>query len=181
MKDSSNNNYNLAIIALVAALVLLGVIAVTLVTIPLQQQQQAYGAAQTFTEVFKRPIDTTLFVPCAAAGEGEEVHLTGTVHGVFHITLDGADDDDDGHVIVNIAQEMSGTGLTTGDKYHGKGTSHFEVNIKVGAETTSVSTINIIGQGGHGNNFLAHTTLHATVNPNGTVTAVVVNESVECK
>jgi hypothetical protein len=138
----------------------------------------AYAAAQTFTGVVKIPVDTTDFVPCAAGGAGEEVHLTGEIHDLFHITLDSAGG---AHVKVQLSdQGISGTGLTTGDKYHRTGATNFEFNAKVGEQTTVVNNFDIIGQG-NGNNFLLHVTLHITVNANGTVTAEVVNTSVECK
>jgi hypothetical protein len=174
-----NNTTFVAVIALIAALALVGVLAISIVTIPLQIQQEAEAAAaETFTTVEEIPVDETDFVPCAAGGEGEEVHLTGTVHTVFHITFDGAGGT---HVKFHANdQGISGTGLTTGDKYHRTGASNSEINFKVGVESTVVDSFNIIGQG-NGNNFLAHVTLHITINPDGTVTAEVVHFSIECK
>ena len=174
------NNSQLAVIALVAALALVGVVvAISIVTNPQQLLQQAEAAAaETLTRVEEIPVDETEFAPCAAVGAGEEVHLTGTVHTVFHITFDGAGG---AHVKFHVNdQGISGTGLATGDKYHRTGASNLEFNAKVGEESTVVDSFNVIGQG-KGNNFLAHVTLHITINPNGTVTAEAVHFNVECK
>ena len=77
-------------------------------------------------------------------------------------------------------QGISGTGLTTGDKYHRTGATNSEFNAKVGEQSTVVDSFNIIGQG-NGNNFLLHVILHITVNANGTVAAEVFDFRVECK
>jgi hypothetical protein len=134
----------------------------------------AYAAAQTSTTVVKIPVDLTLFVPCA----GEEVHLTGKVHLLIHVTLDNAGG---AHVkLQDNDQGISGTGLTTGDKYHRTGASNFQFNTKVGDEETFVLIFNFIGQG-NGNKLLVHVTHHVTVNANGIVTAEVEKMSIECK
>ena len=138
----------------------------------------AYAAAQTNTFVEKISVDITDFVPCAAGGAGEEVHLTGKVNQVFHSTVDSAGG---AHVKVHMNdQGISGTGLTTGDKYQRTGATNSEINVKVGTEHTTVFTLNLIGQG-NGNNLLIRLMEHITVNANGIVTAEVENISVECK
>jgi hypothetical protein len=170
----NNNRISFGIIAIVAALTLFGAAMVTI----LLQQQQAYAQAETFTENERFPIDEELFVECAAGGEGEFVHLTGEIHAVFHVTFDSAGG---AHLKIHgNAKGISGTGLTTGDKYQATGASNLELNIKVGAEATDVNNFHIIGQG-NGNNFLLHQTFHVTVNPDGTVTAFVDNFRSECK
>jgi hypothetical protein len=77
-------------------------------------------------------------------------------------------------------QGVSGTGLTTGDKYQQTGAINSQFNTKVGQEETLVLTLNFIGQG-NGNNLLIHVTQHVTVNADGTVTASVSNIRAECK
>ena len=139
----------------------------------------AYAAAQSTTTVEDFPVDETDFVPCAAGGAGEEVHLTGKIHVVIHSTLDGAGG---AHVKLHASdQGISGTGLTTGDKYQRTGATNIELNGKVGVEETAGATFNFIGQGGNENNFLVHVLFHITVNPNGSVTAFVDILNVECK
>ena len=113
-----------------------------------------------------------------AGGAGEEVHLTGKINQVFHSTLDGAGG---AHVKVHINdQGISGTGLTTGDKYQRTGAINSEINVKVGTAHTTVDTLNLIGQG-NGNNLLIRLMQHITVNANGIVTAELENVSIECK
>jgi hypothetical protein len=138
----------------------------------------AYAAAQTITTVEQIPVEETLFVPCGAGGAGEDVHLAGKVNQVFHVTLDNTGG---AHVKLHSSdQGISGTGLTTGDKYQRTGATNSQFNTKVGEEHTITLIINFISQGNE-NNFLAHVTEHVTVNANGIVTAEVLNISVECK
>jgi hypothetical protein len=175
------DNTTFVVIVTVAALALLGVVAISIVTNPQQLlQQEAYAtAAQTSTTVEKIPVDEIDFVPCAADGEGEEVHLAGKIRVVEHTTLDG---DGGFHLKLHANdQGISGTGLTTGDKYHRTGATNIELNGKVGAEETAGATFNFIGQGGNENNFLVHVLFHITVNPNGSVTAFVDILNVECR
>jgi hypothetical protein len=138
----------------------------------------AYAKASTFTDTERFPVNDQFFVECAAGGEGEVVQWTGEIQAVFHITFDSA-----GGVHLKIhgnAQGLSGTGLTTGDKYQVTGASNIEFNSKVGLEQTIGNNFHIIGPG-KGNNFLLHELLHVTVNPDGTVTAFIDNIRAECK
>jgi hypothetical protein len=174
-----NNIITYAVTDRVAALALVGVLVLTVtLAIPLQQQQ-AYAAAKESTRVEQIPIDETVFVSCAADGSGEEVHLTGEIHTVIRFVTNSTT----GGIHIKFHandQGISGIGLTTGDRYHRTGATNSEHNAKVGEEITVVDSFNIIGQG-NGNNFLAHVTIHMTVNANGDVTAEVVKFSIECK
>jgi hypothetical protein len=117
-------------------------------------------------------------VPCANGGAGEEVALSGTLHDLFHITFDGS-----GGFHLKFhdnPQGLSGTGLTTGDKYQATGVTQSQFTGKVGSEETFINNFRIIGQG-TGNNFLLHENYHVTVNANGTLTAFVDNFRLECK
>jgi hypothetical protein len=167
------NNTAIAVIAIVSALTLFGA---AIVTTPLQQQ--AYARASTFTDSERIPVDSEQFVPCAAGGEGEVVQWTGETQNVFHLTFDSAGGV---HLKLHVnGKGISGTGLTTGDKYQVTGAVNIEFNSKVGLEQTIGINFHIIGPG-KGNNFLLHELLHVTVNPDGTVTADVSNFRSECK
>ena len=134
--------------------------------------------ASTFTVNVKIPINLVVFVPCAAGGAGELVDLNGLLHVLFHVTID---DSGGFHSKFHFQpQGVSGTGLTTGDKYQATGETQGTDNGKVGFESTFVNNFKIIGQG-VGNNFLVHENFHVTVNANGTLTAFVDNFSVVCK
>jgi hypothetical protein len=134
--------------------------------------------ASTFTSNVSFPIDLLFLVPCAAGGAGENVHVTGEIHDLFHTTLDGR-----GGFHLEFhqnAQGVRGIGLTTGDKYQVTGAAPLSFNGQVGFEQTFVSNLHFIGKGS-ASNFLLHQTLHITVNANGTVTAFFDNSRVECK
>lgn len=123
------------------------------------------------------PINISVFVPCADGGAGEFVDLYGNLHLLFHITIDPA-----GGVNVKThaqPQGISGTGLTTGDKYQGTGVTQDRFHTNVVDNFTFVNNFKIIGQG-PGNNFLVHQNVHITVNANGDLTADVDNFSVRC-
>jgi hypothetical protein len=157
-----------------AAKLILTALLITVLLLP----TSALAAADSFTVSQNFPIDLVVFVPCAAGGPGEEVHLTGYLHDLFHITLTPS-----GSfrlVFHDNPQSVSGTGLMTGAKYQGTGVTRDSFGGRVGFEETFVNNFRIIGQG-PGNNFLVHENFHITVNANGTVTAFHDNFSVECK
>ena len=141
----------------------------------------AYAAAQTITTVEKIPIDQTSFIPCAADGAGEEIQLTGQANLVIHMTLDN---NGGAHIKVQGNYKgVVGTGLTTGDKYQATGAINevgFIDNLGEDRQTTFLTKINFIGQG-DASNLLAVTHIHGTINADGTVTAVVLNFSFECR
>lgn len=122
-------------------------------------------------------IDILVFVPCADAGAGEYVELTGELHDLFHVTANANGFHIKGH---DNPQGVSGTGLTTGVKYQATGVTQFEQNMTVGAQYTSINNFRIIGQG-PGNNYLVHDNFHMTINLHGEVTSYHDNFSVECK
>jgi hypothetical protein len=138
------------------------------------------SAAYAAAEVIKIPVDGIVVDACAADGAGEEVHVTGKIHNVVQYIFDSAGGF---HLKVHSNyQGVSGTGLTTGDKYQATGNLDFEINGKVGQDRTVAEAISIlfISQG-NGNNFLLHGTFHMTVNADGIVTAFVDNFRAECK
>lgn len=134
-------------------------------------------AASTFTEDERFFFSLVAFIPCAADGAGEFVELSGTLHALFHVTLDASGG---AHVKTHFQpQGIKGIGLTTGDKYQGTGVTQDQFNARVGETFTYINNFRIIGQGPR-NNLLIHETVHVTVNANGTVTASVENFSEEC-
>ncbi len=156
----------------------LSLLAVVMLMAALLGPTSALAAADTFTVSQSFPIDIVVFVPCANGGAGELVELTGNLHETFHITLDASGGF---HIsIIDNPQGISGTGLTTGDKYQGTGETRDSFNGLVGFEETFVNNFKIIGQG-PSNNFLVHETFHITVNANGTLSVFLDNFSVECK
>ncbi len=136
-------------------------------------------AAETSTQQLVNHLEVTRFVPCANGGAGEDVFLSGDIHIVVHVTLDGsggAHFDE-----VHNPQGVSGFGLTTGAQYQGVGGSPLDAsNVRVGEEHTSVRNMMIIGQGPD-NNLVLHATFHITILADGTVTAFHDNVSLTCK
>jgi hypothetical protein len=138
----------------------------------------ALAKAETVTTNVKYPVVWTEWVPCAMGGAGESIVLYGVMHEVYHTTLDG---NGGFHAKMHTQpQRLSGTGLTSGDKYQGTGVTQDSFNGKVGETYTFVNNYRMIGQG-PGNNLLIHVTSHYTVNANGDVTAEVDNIRIDCK
>jgi hypothetical protein len=134
--------------------------------------------SSSFTSSASVPIEIVTFVPCAADGAGELVALSGSLHLLSHFTEDGAG----GFHVMNEAnpQGVSGTGLTTGDTYHGTGVTRSNFNAHgLPFNQTFVNNFRIIGEE-PGNNFMVHQNLHITVNANGEMTAFVDNFRVDC-
>ena len=155
-------------------LVLSGVVAVLSIAV-VSSSNGAPASSSTVSTVF--PIDLIVFVPCANGGAGEDVALSGNLHDLFHITVNG----NSLHVKTHDQpQGISGTGLVTGDKYQATGVTQDEFNTSFGMEETFINNFRIIGQG-PGNNFLVHENFHITINANGTVTASHDNFTVDCK
>jgi hypothetical protein len=157
---------------------LLSLVGACALTLWLEETKPAQAAAQTFTDNVSFPIDLIESIPCANGGAGEDVHLTGEIHSLFHITIDNQ-----GGVHVKThsnPQGVRGVGLTTGDKYQGTGVTQDHFNGKVGQTFTFINNFRIIGQGPN-NNVLLHQNVHFTVSAKGDVTASVDNFSAECR
>jgi hypothetical protein len=140
----------------------------------------AANAANTFKDNVKFPVTIGVFIPCAAGGAGEWVLLSGNMHSLSHTTVNGNNFRTKIH---NQPQGITGTGLTTGDKYQGTGVTQetFGGSFVNGQfSDTFINNFRIIGQG-RGNNYLIHQLFHVTFNANGELTAFVDNFSAECK
>src|SRR5215831_13015094 len=125
-------------------------------------------------------IGISVFIPCADGGAAELVDLSGPLHTLITYTINGNNVSGYFHF---QPQGISGSGETTGDKYHATGLTestfkgsfqNFQYN------STFVNRFDIIGQG-PGNNFTIHQTAHITINANGTVTVNFDNFGVEGK
>lgn len=153
------------------------------VLMPIEQgniQVSQGGGTVAFTDIVTFPTDLYVFVPCAADGAGEVVHLSGDLHYQYHVTIN------DNHVSGRDAthpQGLSGEGLTTGDQYQGTGITESTYGgslVNGQYSTTYINNFRIIGQG-PGNNLLMHSTVHMTVNANGEITAYADNYTSDCR
>ena len=139
------------------------------------QMQVVSAQAVTIAENLRLPIAIEVFVPCANGGAGETVSLAGTLHEVFHVTIDA---NGDAHFkIHDQPQGIRGIGQTSGVKYQATGVTQTMSNTN---PATFVNNFRIIGQG-PGNNFLIHQVMHVTVNAKGEVTASFDHVSTECR
>lgn len=136
--------------------------------------------ATTSTVNFTFPVNFSVFVPCAVGGAGEVIQVSGTVHAIIHETING----NNFQSAMNFnPQGVIGVGLTTGDKYQGGGVTHIQSggSFVNGQSTFTVVNIFDFNGPGPGNNFTLHETAHVTFNADGTLTAFVDNETLECK
>ena len=128
----------------------------------------------------KIPVELTTFIPCANGGLGENVTLSGPLHILIRLTINGNNFSSKTHY---QPQGLSGYGEITGKKYQATGGTQQQVSgsfVNGQYADTYVNNFKIIGQDA-GNNFLIHENVHITFNANGTVTAYIENSSIECK
>jgi hypothetical protein len=137
----------------------------------------AFAAVTTNTSI---PIDTTVAIPCANGGAGENVEITGPLHMLATDTTNA----NNVHLSVQFQpQGLSGVGSVTGEKYRATGVTRQDfnaANVRLPFNTTFVNNFRIIGQR-TSNNFLVHENAHVTLNANGSVTAVLDNFKADCK
>ncbi len=134
--------------------------------------------AQSFTVSQFFEIEIPVFVDCANGGAGENVILTGVLHDLFHVTINGNKFVLKSH---DQPQGISGVGEISGDVYYATGVTQETVATGVvGVADNFVNNFKIIGQR-TGNNILIHENLHVTVNANGTLTVFLDHLTAECK
>jgi hypothetical protein len=134
--------------------------------------------AATFTVSQFFQVDIPVFVDCANGGAGELVTLSGVLHDLFHVTING------NKFVLKFhdqPQGISGVGEISGDVYHATGvTQETTTTGVIGVTDNFINNFKIIGPQ-PGNNILIHENFHVTVNANGTLTTFVDNFSAECK
>jgi hypothetical protein len=148
-------------------------IVLSLLVLPLPANVQAQNPATQLTY----PITETVTNPC----NGDVVTLTGEGHIVMHTTMDSSG----GIHIVDITNTMGplqGVGFPSGVAYKANETVNSTINDNGPTpqfEFTFVMSEVLISQGPTPN-FVAHTTIHATVSSNALVTAQVLNTKADC-
>lgn len=148
---------------------------------PLQEEvsvsNQSSGA-QTENSIVSEPYASTLFIPCANGGAGEDVNLTGTVRIVrqeiynnqrFTFTLHA------------IPDGITGVGLSTGDTFTAIGGSQSTVTgtIEYGGQysATYIQQMRFTGQGV---SFVVKYKFHVTVTSDGEISTRIDEEEIEC-
>jgi hypothetical protein len=134
----------------------------------------ALAQATTMTTSQTTPIDTVIPNTCG----GEEVHISGAVHELFHIT-------DDASGGFHLAAELNfvgirGEGLTSGVTYRWTGGAKISLTLSDAAEQeTSLENFHLIGQG-PANDQLVKLIVHFTF-ANGNLTADKIDFREVCK
>jgi hypothetical protein len=124
----------------------------------------ARAEAITINENTVSPVAGSVLVACAAGGAGELVDFTGNFHYIYSFT--GSSGGPVRYMITALAQNVVGVGQVTGDSYVLSG-GYIENGVLSMAETwTALYDVRVIGQG-VGNNFIARTVSHYTINANG--------------
>ena len=142
---------------------------------PSLEAPQFAAVTQTINDVV--PFASTVFVPCANGGVGEDVLLSGRLHVLLHLTLTS-----NGVIAKGHSQPMgvSGTGVSTGDSYRGTGVTQDINAAHDGVSLTLNNNFRIIGPG-PGNNLLVHSVFHLTIGPSGEIVNVTSHFSFECR
>lgn len=144
------------------------------------QSSTTAAKALSVTTSEKIPVEITVFIPCANGGAGEDVLLSGFLHIVSSVTINGNNINVKTHA---QPQGISGVGSVSGDKYQATGVTQDQFKgsfVNSQFEESFVNNFRIIGQG-TGNNYLVHELFHVTVNANGVVTTEVDNFTLDCK
>jgi hypothetical protein len=135
-------------------------------------------SAITFTTSDKFDIGLIAFIPCANAGAGEFVDFSGTLHEVFHTTINGSSFVQKIH---DQPQGLKGVGEITGAVWNATGVTQDRFRSgTVGFTETFINNFKLIGPG-TGNDLLIHENLHITVNGNGTLKVFRDHVTVSCK
>ena len=125
------------------------------------------------------PTDFLSFVPCTNGGAGEDVRVTGDLHIVISVTLNGNHSSAKAHF---QPQGLEGVGLVTGTKYHVVGVTQERASFNLnnfGGMLELVNNFRLIAQGQEPN-FSVHQVGKVTVNANGFATSFVAYNSFVC-
>lgn len=139
-----------------------------------------FSQATNFTSSGAFHIQGSTFTPCAAGGAGEVVDFSGTIHVIVSFTFNS------NRVVETITfnnENISGTGETTGAIYHAPGVSTSTVsfsNTSPTGQVISVDDFYLIGTTPTAGKLLLTEVVLVTINPDGTLTFTVEEQSVRC-
>ena len=136
------------------------------------------SGAQTENSITSEPYASTLFIPCANGGAGEDVTLTGTVRIVWQETSNNQRFTFTLHA---IPDGITGVGLSTGDNFTAIGGSHEAITgtIEYGGQysATYIQQMRFTGQG---ISFVVKYKFHITVTSDGQISTRIDEEKIEC-
>ena len=138
---------------------------------------QSFGA-QTQNSIVTEPYASTLFIPCANGGIGEDVTLNGSIKIIRQETYNNQRFTVTYHV---IPQGITGVGLSTGDNFTAIGGSEAAITgtIEYGGEY-SATYVQQMRFTGPGVSFIVKYKFHVTVTSDGTMSTRIEEEKVEC-
>ena len=136
----------------------------------------SYAAAITVTDTVTEPYEATI-----EACNGEDVHLSGELLFISHITVDASGAIHSAFILV--PQDVVGVGADSGVQYRAVGGDReqfYNLDADVGPITyTNTDMYNLVSQGSS-DNFQVKYTFHATVNANGELTVEFDHFSAKC-
>lgn len=134
--------------------------------------------AQTGNIIETLPYGSTLFIPCANGGAGEDVELTGSIKIIREETYTNERFTVTYHV---IPQGITGVGLSTGTNFTAIGASEAAITgtIEYGGEYSATYFQQMRFTGG-GISFVVKSKFHVTVTSDGEISTRIDEETVEC-
>ena len=134
--------------------------------------------ATVYKDEYSYWVDTIIDNMCPGIGDGEDVHLTGTIHSKYMTVLDGNGGFHD--KLHEHSNDFRGTGLTSGDTYVGTYANSSTWNGSVGETMTVTIYLNLISKGSR-DNIQIRERAHYTINANGELTVDNYKFEVVCK
>ena len=124
------------------------------------------------------PFETTLFVPCANNGAGEDVVLTGSINFVQQLSWT-----DHGFTLVyhDNVKGLKGAGLSSGETFVASGGTNGTVMgswVNSQWTGTTIRQLRVIGQDSH---FFMNYKYHITVTSDGNVKVNSAEQTADCK
>ena len=117
--------------------------------------------------------DTPLYFLRSADCTGEVVEISGTIHTVNQIQVDGSVM---GHFNY---QNVKGLGLTSGNTYQTNAVDHIRLSAPFPSSITSVRSFLLISRGSS-SNLLVHVAYHITISESGRTTAFIEDLDMQC-
>ena len=133
-------------------------------------------------DIVNNQIDASVFVSVLCGTSREEFDTEGKLH----ILVTSETDSDGGtHFKLHFnSAKLTGTNIRTGEEIQVRFTNNTETEGRLdGARerTTTATSTAVIGEGPDARHYLAHTTIHVTMNANGELTAEVTEIRLECR
>jgi len=133
--------------------------------------------AQTENSVVTETYESTLFIPCANAGAGEDVALTGTLKLVSQVMYNDHRFTLTYHV---IPQGVTGVGLSTGEKFTATGGSEGTITGTNEYGQYTATHIELMRVKGQGISFIVSYKFHITITSDGKISTSISEEKIDC-